>query len=539
MSCRLTRWPRFSSEAMQRLRSALWPIGLGFGVAAEWIGQPELIVLDAAAGFALVFLGLAAWSSRPNTKVGPIMVGAGFTWFLGTLWAPAVLLHRAPLAQLLLSYPTGRVSSRLARVFVGAAYAYAAAYPVAEKEYATITFAAGLVALSIGHYSIARGPERRAQLAPLSASTTFGFVLALSATARLTDVGGVDAVLFAYDLTVLLIAVGLFADLLWGRWAQAAVTGLVIDLGESGAAGTLRDRLARTLGDPTLVLAYWLPGEDRFVDEAGRTIEPPAPGAERAVTPIEEDGRQIAALVHDVAILDDPQLISAVASATGLALSNVRLQADVRERVKEVEASRRRIVEAADEQRRRLEGELRTGAEMRLAHAADLLADSGEPLAEARGALDAARSALIEFASGIRPRTLTEQGLHRAIQELAERSPFPVDAVVPHERFAPAIEAAAYFVCSEALTNAAKYANASRATVCVSTNHGRLVLDIADDGIGGADASRGSGLRGLTDRVEALGGLLELESTPGRGTRVGVSLPLTARDGRRAPSDLP
>lgn len=523
---------------MPRLRSALWPIGLGFGVAAEWIGRTELVVLDAAAGFALVFLGLVAWSSRPNTRVGPSMVGAGFAWFLGTLWAPAVFLHRAPLAQLLLSHPAGRLSSRFERIFVAAAYAYAAASPAADNEYATIAFAAGLVALSIRRYSAARRPARRAHLAALSASTTFGFVLALSATARLADVGGGRGVLFAYELIVLLIAVTLFADLLWGKWAQAAVTGLVIDLGEPGTAGMLRDRLARTLGDPTLVLAYRLPGEDRLVDEAGRPIELPAAGAQRTVTPIEEDGRQIAALVHDAAILDDSRLISAVASATRLALSNVRLQADVRERVRDVEASRRRIVEAADAQRRRMELALRSGAEMRLARAAELLADSGEPLAEVHDGLDAARSALRELASGIRPRTLTERGLQGAIQELAERSPMPVDVVVPPRRFAPAIEAAVYFVCSEAVTNVAKYADASRAAVSVSAGDGRLHAEVADDGVGGADPTRGSGLRGLADRVEALGGRLELASTPGRGTRVVVSLPLPARDGRRAASDL-
>jgi signal transduction histidine kinase len=512
---------------MRRLRYALWPSGLVFGVVAERFGQPELIVLDGAAGFALLFFGLVAWSSRPETRVGPIMVGAGFAWFLGTLWAPAVFLHRAPLAHLLLSYPTGRLTSRHERVFVAATYAYAAAYPVAENEYATITFAVGVVAFAIRRYSIARGPERRSRLAALTASVAFGVVLVLSGATRLAEVGGGDDVLFAYDLTVLLIAVGLFADLFWGRWAEAAVTGLVIDLGEPGAVGTLRDRLARTLGDPTLVVAYKIPDEDRFVDEAGRAIEPPAPGEQRAVTPIEDDGRQIAALVHDVAVLDDPQLVSAVASATRFALSNVRLQADVRDRVREVEASRRRIVEAADDQRRRLERELHTGTEQRLAHVADLLAVSGEPLAEVRDKLHAVRSALREFAGGIRPRALSEHGLRPAIEELAASSPIPVTVVVPDERFPPAIEAAAYFVCSEALTNVAKHAHASRASVSLTTNDGQLVVDVADDGVGGADPAISTGLRGLTDRVEALGGQLRMHSPRGEGTRLVAEIPLT------------
>src|SRR2546423_733760 len=111
---------------MRWLRFALWPAGLAFGVAAEWVGRPELIALDAAAGFALVFLGLVAWSRRPDSRAGPIMSAAGFAWFLGTLWPPAVFLHRGPLAQLLISYPGGRTSSGLQRGGAGVAYAYVA-----------------------------------------------------------------------------------------------------------------------------------------------------------------------------------------------------------------------------------------------------------------------------------------------------------------------------------------------------------------------------------------------------------------------------
>jgi len=152
---------------MRWLRYALWPAGLAFGVAAEWVGRPDLIALDAAAGFALVFLGLVAWSRRPGSRAGPIMSAAGLAWFLGTLWALAVFLHRGPLAQLLISYPGGRLSSRLQRVGAGAAYAYAAADAVAGNNYATIIFALGLVALSARRYVGATGTERRIKVAGL------------------------------------------------------------------------------------------------------------------------------------------------------------------------------------------------------------------------------------------------------------------------------------------------------------------------------------------------------------------------------------
>ena len=510
---------------MRWLRCALWPAGLGFGVVAEWIGQPQFIAFDAVAGVALLFGGLVVWSRRPRSRAGPIMLAGGIAWFLGTLWAPAVFLHRGPLAQLLISYPSGRLSSRLERVAVSAAYVYAAVDSVAGNGYATIFFACGLVALSVRRYLAVTGPQRRARLASVATAVAFGLVLLLSAIARLAGVGGGSVMLLGYDLTVCLMAIGLSADLLWGRWAQAAVTGLVVDLGEPAAGGMLRDRLAWALGDPTLVVGYWLSEQARYVDEAGRTVRLPAGDAGRAVTPIGEGGRRVAILVHDPAVLDDPALLSAVGSAARLAVSNARLQAEVSTRVGELEASRRRIVEASDEQRSRLERELRDGAERRLAHVAELLADCGELWAEIRAGVDAARAELREFARGMHPATLTERGLRASVDELAGRSPISVEVAVPGGRFPPAIEAAAYFVCAESLTNVAKHASASQARIRIADEHGRLTVEIADDGVGGADPSRSSGLRGLGDRIEALGGSLAVDSPPGGGTRVTAALP--------------
>src|SRR5215831_16739378 len=312
---------------MSRLRYALWPAGLAFGLAAEWIGRPQLIAFDAAAGFALLFLGLMAWSRRPDSRAGAIMAAAGFAWFLGTLWPPAVFWHRGPLAQLLISYPGGRLSSRLQQVGTGVAYGYAAVAVVAGNPYATVFFALGLVALSAYRYVAGTGPERRARLAPLTAAVALGLVLVADSITRLAGVGTGLVVLLAYDLTVCLIAIGLAADLLWGRWAQGAVTGLVVNLGEPAAGGVLRDRLARALGDPTLVVGYWLPRQGQYVDEAGRPVALPAAGGRRAVTPVEENGRRVAVLVHDPAVLNDPALLSAAGAVARLAVANARLQA--------------------------------------------------------------------------------------------------------------------------------------------------------------------------------------------------------------------
>ena len=230
--------------------------------------------------------------------------------------------------------------------------------------------------------------------------------------------------------------------------------------------------------------------------------------------------------MHDTAVLDDPDLVKAVAAAVGVAVANARLQAEVRARVSEVEGSRRRIVEAGDAERGHLERELREGAQRRLARVAEL-ADRGPRTADLQRELQAASAALTEFGRGVHPRTLTETGLAAALAELSEYSPVPVQLRVPEERLAPAVEAAVYYVCSEALTNVARHAKASRVGVRVERRAGLVVVEVQDDGVGGADPVRGSGLRGLADRVEALQGRLRVKSPPGRGTHVLAEIPLT------------
>jgi signal transduction histidine kinase len=324
---------------------------------------------------------------------------------------------------------------------------------------------------------------------------------------------------------------------MFGRWTRTTVTGLVVDLGQLAEMGTLRDRLASALGDRSLVVGYWLPEEDRYVDDAGRAVTVPEPGSEREVTIVGQDGQPVAALIHDPAVLDDRELIDSVASAAQLALSNVRLQAEIRRRMDELATSRRRIVEAADSQRRRLERQLRERVELRLAALEALIGDprldlSGREgfaamLVETRQEIERAQDELLEFAQGIHPRVLTEGGLPAALAELVGRAPVSVELSAPDERYAPAVEAAIYFVCSEALANIGKYAQASQASIAVEGDDGRLSCTIEDDGIGGARLDAGSGLRGLADRVEALGGTLSVDSPSGEGTRLMAELPFS------------
>jgi signal transduction histidine kinase len=325
-----------------------------------------------------------------------------------------------------------------------------------------------------------------------------------------------------YEAALVLIAIGFLADLRYGRWGQAAVTKLVVDLGQPGQSGTLTARLARALGDPRLVMAYWVPEANGYFDEAGNPVVLPGPETGRAVTVIEHRGERIAALVHDAALLDEPGLVDGVAAAAAMAVSNVRLRADVRRQVAELEASRRRLVEARDAQRQNLQQELAGGVARRLRLVRDLLAPArrkGVSAAGDRGGLrevvrelDLADAELQELAAGIHPALLTEQGLGPALTSLAGRSPVPVQLCVLPERLPAFLEAAVYFTCSEALANVAKYAHASAVTIEVTRDDRALRVVVADDGAGGADLARGSGLVGLKDRAEALGGRLTVTS---------------------------
>jgi signal transduction histidine kinase len=269
----------------------------------------------------------------------------------------------------------------------------------------------------------------------------------------------------------------------------------------------------------------------------GTTVKPAAAEG-RTVTVLERRGERIAAIVHDAALAEDPALLQSVSAAAGLALENERLLAELRAQLEQLRQSRVRIVEAGDTERRRLERNLHDGAQQRLVSLALALglaqskihnepAAADEMLDAAREELTAALSELRELARGIHPAVLTERGLSYALTTLAERAPVDVELDVQLDRRPPpAIEAAAYYVVAEALANIAKYAEATTASVLVTTDDQRLRVEVGDDGVGGADPTAGSGLRGLADRVQAFGGELRVISSRGEGTQILAELPV-------------
>jgi signal transduction histidine kinase len=300
--------------------------------------------------------------------------------------------------------------------------------------------------------------------------------------------------------------------------------------------GPVRELLAERLGDRSLTIAYWLPQRGIFVDDRGRQVELPAPGSGRTWTAVEHDGARVAAIVHDAELDASPELVTAAASAAALAIDNERLKAELRARVDELRVSRVRIVEAADDARRRIERDLHDGAQQQLVSLAlDLrmlkarLGDGGlqstvDQLAEK---LADALAELRELARGIHPAILSERGLASAVAALVDRAPLDVEYdVAPAERLPAAVEAAAYFVIAEGLTNVVRYAKTTRASVVVRRVGGAVEVVVSDGGVGGATLAGGTGLRGLTDRLTVLDGSLALASPPGGGTRLEARIPV-------------
>jgi signal transduction histidine kinase len=300
--------------------------------------------------------------------------------------------------------------------------------------------------------------------------------------------------------------------------------------------GPVREMLAVSLGDRSVAVAYWLPDRRQFVDESGRPVALPEPGSGRAWTAVERDGAPVAAIVHDAALDTSPELVEAAAAASSLAIDNERLKADLRARLEELRVSRLRIVEAADDARRRIERDLHDGAQQELlALALELrvlrsrVGDTDAlPLVDGIAKrLDVALGELRELARGIHPAILTQSGLSAAVGALAERATLPVEIEIDVERRLPApVEAAAYFLVAEALTNVVRYARASGARVDIAMDDDDLVVSVIDDGIGGVDVAAGSGLRGLQDRLATVDGRMEIDSRPGEGTRLTGRIPV-------------
>jgi signal transduction histidine kinase len=532
-------------------------------------------VLQVLAGWSFVACGCLLWARRPTNRLGPLMTLVGMLWLLGRTMTlipnPIVFtvgiwftdLWTAAFALFLLSFPSGRLRSRADRAIVGIflfvvvpleflwllfwvpenglnilaiAPDESAAKVVDTIQRAVISFGSVLLIIVVlRRWLHSSGPVRR-QMVPVLVGAG-ALMLQLTAWLFATVNISLEPLNDLILASQIAIPIAVLYVLLQARMARGAVADLVVEMGPTPTPARLRDALANALGDPSLQVAYWAAAEDRFVDAAGQPMDLPDEGTGQAVTMLERNGVPEAAIIHDAILLDEPGLVASVASAMRLAVENDRLTAEVQAQLEEVRASRARIVEAGDLERRRVERDLHDGAQQRLISlslelqvARRALGDGGDPAV--RRSLDraseealAALAELRDLALGIHPLILTESGLGEAVESLADRTSVDVAVDIGPERYSPAVEGAAYFVISEALANVTKYAKATKATVRVRGLDHHLIIEVDDDGIGGADPRSGSGLRGLADRLAALDGTLTTISPPGGGTRLSAQIP--------------
>jgi signal transduction histidine kinase len=542
---------------------------------AAGLGEPLVIaLLSNWLTVSYVLCGLFAWWRRPDSRFGPLMVAAGFANFVSTLsWTtndltftlgqafdlvpPVLFMH------VFLAFPSGHLRGPLERGLVAGAYFAAVVLQVIRMPFG-VSFGpnnllevsanedAALLTLRIALLTVSafcltgvallllrrrgRGrPVRRSRVFIVDAFALGLVMIALLFVSASFGLPAVHQIRWATFVTLSLAPLVFLAGLLNARLARSAVGDLVLELRTEPAPTELRDALARALRDPSLDLAYWLPDFGVYADLDGRPVELPDLEG-RSTTLIDRDGEHIAALIHDPALDEEPELLDGVQAAAGIALENARLHAELRARLEELRGSRARIVEAAQHERQLLERNLHDGAQQRLiALSLDLSLLEGrvDGDSEVRAGLDAARRELAaslaelrEISSGLHPAVVSGHGLGVALEQLAARAPVPVKLDVEvEERLPGALEVAAYYVVSESLANVAKHAQAKTARVEVRRELDELVLEVVDDGVGGADSERGTGLRGLADRVESLDGRLRVWTSRGGGTRVRAEIP--------------
>jgi signal transduction histidine kinase len=547
----------------------LLPLIVAAGLYVGWLGvdagvSGTRIAVDVALAWSFVAASLFTLDRPRWRRSRALLVAAAFALLAADLrWAPSDALWTvgflvgalwlALLVHFVLTFPDGRPWSSWALVAIALAYGVALAgqvigmlvdprptrdtLTVAESQKLAdgvdraqavlgVLLASVIVVLVIKRLSHLRGAARRAQ-APLLAAAVVCVPIGIVWLAYGAAAGGEAATVETVARAVcLLIPVGLVAGNAWSRLQRSDASDLVVELKTAGAS-SLGERLVRVLGDPTLEVAYRL-DDGRFVDVSGKPFELPH-DPNRTVTPLVAQDEEIAVLVHDPALLDEPELVESVRATAGLVLENERLAAQVRSQLAEVRASRGRIIAATDAERRRIERDLHDGVQQRLVTLSVSLSLEGsradaataEVLSRAQDELEEAIAELRELARGIHPMLLRDEGLDAAVDALVRRMPLPATVRgTTGGRLPEPVALAAYFVVAEGLTNVVKHASATEASVLLEREQGMFRVTVADDGVGGARIAADSGLAGLRDRLEALDAKLDIESQPGHGTTV-------------------
>jgi signal transduction histidine kinase len=586
---------RLAGIGRSRARLALWPLAVGFAVATLASARAHSdgsfagsafpgAAIELGAAIALAAAGLLFWSSRQHNLIGPLLVAASVGWLLPE-WTnpqtPAALVFTLGLAGFLacppivihigLAYPRGHVRRRYEQAVVALAYAGAIVLVgvvptvVFDPRAGGCTQCPSNLLLIHGNASLSEHVSRfgirfmivwsivaaltlvvrgaRSSVAALKAAApvlvaAVGY-LGFSTADLWHSVGrgflsndAVDARLWkAQGLALILLAAGVIYGLIRARRARTSVAQLVIELGSAPRVGGARETLALALGDPSLELAYRRAPGPGYVDVDGNPVSPTV-GPNRVATPLVREGREIAVMLHADSLLGDPGLIDDATSAARLAVENEQLQAEASAQMREVRASRTRIVEAADAERKRLERDLHDGAQQRLVGlllGLRLLRNEAErgaaseataALENADGQLRQALAELREVAHGIYPAVLADEGLAAALETLAERLPPSLRlGNLPDERFPAPVEAAAYFAAAEIVRD---LGDDARASIDVGRADGRLVVAVARAGpLDDADER----LVEIGDRIRALDGEIDADAGSNGDVRMEARIP--------------
>jgi signal transduction histidine kinase len=559
-----------SALVLRRVIQTAVPAAVLLASVGELASRHSIYGVDSiVAGSAFAIAGLIAWSLRPANHVGLLMMAVGAALLVSGVATDSVAsdyadysgvvqilpgwvsgLWEVLLIHLLLTFPEGRPGSTTNRVLIGALYIF---FAVGFFEAPGLTvFAVYPVFLFVAGLLIVRrwwlgGRARRRSLTPVLWSLLpIGLAFNTEGLLQKVDIYVLPvpselqrALLDVAPLLATALPAGFLIGLLRSGLDMTTVGSLVVKLSGGLLPEQLQPALAEALHDPSLEIVYWVPSLGSFADLQGSQVQLPGPDDARASSIIRDASEPVAALVYDASLLLEPQLVETATAAVRMALENASLQVQLRAQLEEVRQSRARLAEAAQEERQRLERDLHDGAQQQLV---TLLLSLQRTKTEAGRHSDAATSAMLdsniaalkqalselrELARGIHPTILTEAGLMPALRSLAERCPIPVEVKgdAGDARLPAPVEATCYFVAAEAITNAVKHSHAQRICVALERAPGLVRLDVSDDGDGGADMSRGTGLRGLSDRVAAVGGRFQVRGDGARGTHVRSEIP--------------
>ncbi|HEY8581747.1 MAG TPA: ATP-binding protein, partial [Capillimicrobium sp.] len=583
---RVTASPTPHARAVSLL-AAVTAVLIGVEIALLVDGPVEpawLVVLFPMLAGVYLAAGVIAALRRPNNAMGSLLVAGALAWLLAAMvnLEPTALivvgmvcatLPLAVVVHLLHAFPSGRLRGSASRAMVAFGYVVAlvlqaplylfgqgslapydalqlADRPDLAEAGRWVQDGFGVILILATAVLLAQRmrdaqPAQRRVLGPLFAYGIFAVVFVV-ASAQLADhvLAGYQEERVVAQLALLAgVPLAFAATVLRGGFARM---GEVDELGawlgaETGGRPTLARALAHALGDPSLRLALWVPDAGGFVDFEGHPVTLPAQAAGRGIEEVRRGERLIGAIDYDAMIIGDHALVEAAGRMTAIALDHERLTVELLASREALRRSRQRILDAADGERRRVARDLHDGLQGQLvvlAIAADRLAsDAAVPPAAQTTAvglrigLERVVDELRALVQGVMPAALIERGLPAATEDLADRMPLPTalridgDLGYPAGKLPAAVELAGYFVVAEALANTVKHARASEVSIVMERPDGHLRIEIRDDGVGGAVAGSGTGMRGMADRVDVLGGRLTVTSPAGGGTSVLAEVP--------------